>query len=82
MPAPERPSPDHFLQDGVWVLTWEPVRVLRAPLLERADIEFNKALDQGLPTQPISEYRQQLRDITKGPDPANPSWPAPPWEQT
>jgi hypothetical protein len=79
--APARPSASHVLKDGAWVLTWDAVRAQRTPLLERADIEFNKSLDRGLPTQPISEYRQQLRDVTKGADPANPSWPVPPWEQ-
>lgn len=59
---------------------WDGVRAQRAPLLERADIEFNKALDQGKDTKPISEYRQVLRDITKGADPALVVWPKTPWQ--
>lgn len=78
------PVPSQEDLEGAWAAhleatKWDGVRVLRAPLLTEADVAYNKAVDQGKDILPISQYRQALRDITKGPDPAAVVWPAKPW---
>lgn len=63
------------------VLAWDPIREQRAPLLAAADIQLNKAEDQGSTdlVAAIRTYRQALRDITKGADPDAITWPTRPW---
>ena len=43
------------------------LRVLRAPKLAAADVEFMKALEAGQPTSQIVAYKQALRDVTADP---------------
>jgi len=43
----------------------EQFRQYRKPLLEALDLEFMKALENGLDTQPITAKKQELRDVTK-----------------
>lgn len=43
------------------------LRTLRKPLLEAADIEFMRALEQGLSTTEIVARKQALRDVTADP---------------
>lgn len=81
--VPERPHPCCTWNGTSWVddlaALWDEVRAARAPLLIEADHRYNRALDLGEPTPPISEYRQALRDITLQPDPRAVVWPTKPW---
>jgi hypothetical protein len=45
----------------------EKLRRLRKPKLEAADVEFIRALEQGLPTPEIAARKQALRDVTADP---------------
>lgn len=56
-------------------LVWDQVRLQRAPLLAAADLAILKAEDTGGDLAPLRAYRQALRDLTKGPDPAAVTWP-------
>jgi hypothetical protein len=58
---------------------WDEVRRRRIPLIDEADVQINKAEDQGRDTKALRTYRQALRDVTKGAEPANPVWPTRPW---
>lgn len=45
------------------------MRRLREPILKSLDLEFMKALENGLPTDKIVQKKNQLRDVTKLPLP-------------
>ena len=44
------------------------LRKARQPLLERLDIDYIRAQEQGIDTTDIVSKKQQLRDITNHPD--------------
>ena len=46
-------------------LTKERLRAERAPLLAAQDVAFQRALEEGKPTDAIVAEKQRLRDITK-----------------
>ena len=46
-------------------ITKERLRAERAPLLEKLDVDFYRALETGAPTTEIVAEKQRLRDITK-----------------
>jgi hypothetical protein len=43
------------------------LRAARQPLLEKLDVDFVRALEQGQDTATIADQKQQLRDVTKDP---------------
>lgn len=43
------------------------IRAARQPLLEKLDVDFVRALEQGQDTAPIADQKQVLRDVTKDP---------------
>lgn len=49
-------------------LTKDRLRVERAPLLQKLDVDFQRALETGGDTASIVAEKQRLRDITKLPD--------------
>lgn len=49
-------------------ITKDRLRGERAPLLEKLDVDFIKAVEQGADTAPIVAEKQRLRDITKAVD--------------
>ena len=52
-------------------ITKERLRAERQPLLEKLDVEFIKAVEQGADTGAIVTEKQRLRDITKAVDQAS-----------
>ncbi len=52
-------------------LTKDRLRTERAPLLQKLDVAFMKALETGQPTADITAEKQRLRDITTLPDACN-----------
>lgn len=47
------------------------LRKLRAPLLSKLDVDFQRALETGADTSEIVAEKQRLRDITNAVDSAN-----------
>jgi hypothetical protein len=43
------------------------IRAARQPLLQKLDVEFQRALEQGADTAPVAEQKQALRDATAAP---------------
>jgi hypothetical protein len=54
------------------------LRSLRSPLIIEADYKINTLEDAGSDASAWKTYRQKLRDITKGDDLDNPTWPTKP----
>jgi hypothetical protein len=80
---------DQIFENGVLVdstprpYTWDEIRQLRAPLLERADIEINKAQDAGdAQAEAIwRAYRVALRNVPQAFETADEvEWPVEPGE--
>lgn len=53
-----------FDMDKAADITKERLRMERKPLLDNLDVEFIKAMEQGLPTDAIVAEKKRLRDIT------------------
>lgn len=51
--------------DKAVAITKERLRAERTPLLQKQDVEFQKALELGTDTAAIVAEKQRLRDITK-----------------
>lgn len=51
--------------DKAKAITKERLRAERTPLLQKQDVEFQKALELGTDTAAIVAEKQRLRDITK-----------------
>lgn len=57
-------------------LQWHVVRLQRNRLLSESDVYIIRAYESGQPvSQSVTDYRQQLRDITTQLDPFNIVWP-------
>jgi hypothetical protein len=52
-------------------ITKDRLREERLPLLQKLDVEFQKALETGADTTAIVAEKNRLRDITKLPDSCN-----------
>jgi hypothetical protein len=48
--------------------TKKRLRAAREPLLQKLDVDFQRALESGIDPAPIVAEKQRLRDITKLPD--------------
>lgn len=44
------------------------IRAARQPLLQKLDVEFQRALEQGGDTAAVAEQKQALRDATAAPE--------------
>lgn len=51
--------------DKAVAITKDRLRTERAPLLQKLDVDFIKAVEQGGDTSSIVAEKQRLRDITK-----------------
>lgn len=51
--------------DKAKAITKDRLRADRKPLLEKLDIDYMKAIEQGLETSEIIAEKQRLRDITQ-----------------
>lgn len=85
---PEKPSINHVFDYELvkWVLdesqAWSAVRLQRDRLLAATDWRIARATELGQPLETSwKEYRQELRDISKQPDPSNIHWPQAPKEE-